>query len=193
MGNSKTAKTRGLFMYRQYESNDVLYFYTVPVKLLGWAQAAGSYTPCYQQHLHHGWSDGCWRHRRRDDGCLLLEPDTCNLVFSNAQTISSIYRSTGTVAVLIHFILFLYYYFYILFIYFYLEEFCHAVWWTIKTIQLYDFLIGPLIQHHCFFIYKARLWITYTLHVIKSPSQLQYCFLGIDLEINNWDINDEAG
>ena len=89
MGNSKTAKTRRLFMYRQYESNDVLYFYTVPVKLPGWAQAAGSYTPCYQ-HLHHGWSDGCWRHRRRDDGCLLLEPDTCNLVFSNAQTISSI-------------------------------------------------------------------------------------------------------
>ena len=39
MGNSKTAKTRRLFMYRQYESNDVLYFYTVPVKLLGWAQA----------------------------------------------------------------------------------------------------------------------------------------------------------
>ena len=85
MGNSKTAKTRRLFMYRQYESNDVLYFYTVPVKLLGWAQAAGSYTPCYQQHLHHGWSDGCWRHRRRDDGCLLLEPDTCNLVFSLQQ------------------------------------------------------------------------------------------------------------
>ena len=75
-------------MYRQYESNDVLYFYTVPVKLPGWAPAAGSYTPCYQ-HLHHG-SDGCWRHRRRDDGCLLLEPDTCNLVFSNAQTISNI-------------------------------------------------------------------------------------------------------
>ena len=44
-------------MYRQYESNDVLYFYTVPVKLLGWARAAGSYTPCYQ-HLHRGPSDG---------------------------------------------------------------------------------------------------------------------------------------
>ena len=54
MGNSKTAKTRRLFMYRQYESNDVLYFYTVPVKLLGWAPAAGSHTPCYHQHLHHG-------------------------------------------------------------------------------------------------------------------------------------------
>ena len=81
-------------MYRQYESNDVLYFYTVPVKLPGWARAAGSYTPCYQ-HLHHG-SDGCWRHRRRDDGCLLLEPDTCNLVFSNAQTISSIYSSDNS-------------------------------------------------------------------------------------------------
>ena len=144
MGNSKTAKTRRLFMYRQYESNDVLYFYTVPVKLLGWAQAAGSYTPCYQQHLHHG-SDGCWRHRRRDDGCLLLEPDTCNLVFSNAQTISNIYRSTGTVAVLIHFI------------------YLFLVWGTLSWSLMNNlddpaiwFPYGPLIQHQCFIIHIIR-------------------------------------